>query len=185
MIRQSTELLSGPSEKRSKPTNGHTEEIFGQAMELDDPVGNGDDWDRMDTEEIDNGIRYQQLTEETLSYATELKVEYRDDQSKEVKDTLQSIFSMFAYQDPRKSPIAHILENSGRVRVAEELNSAILGTFAILIVAKLAYIYVVSLGKSSAAALERLCQQTEVLLGEISEHGGAGAFVNMNHDFLR
>ncbi|MCJ1476409.1 hypothetical protein MMC13_005075 [Lambiella insularis] len=169
MIRQSTDLLSGSVEKRSKAVNGHAEEVFGQAMELDEPVGNSDDWDRMDTEEIDNGIRYQQLTDETLLYATELKGEYRDDQSKEVKETLQSIFSMFAYEDARKSPIAHILETSGRVRVAEELNSAIL----------------VSLGKSSAAALERLCQQTEVLVGEISENGGAGAFVNMNYDFLR
>lgn len=44
---------------------------------------------------------------------------------------------------------------------------------------------VVSLGKSSMAALERLCQQTEVLLSEISEQGGAGAFINMDHDFLR
>ena len=43
----------------------------------------------------------------------------------------------------------------------------------------------VSLGKSSAAALERLCQQTEVLVGDISEHGGPGALINVKHDFLK
>lgn len=42
----------------------------------------------------------------------------------------------------------------------------------------------VSLGKSSSAALERLYQQTEALVNEISEEGGAGAFVNINDDFL-
>ena len=44
---------------------------------------------------------------------------------------------------------------------------------------------VVSLGKSSSAALERLCQQTEVLVNDLSEEGGAGAFINVRRDFLR
>ena len=43
----------------------------------------------------------------------------------------------------------------------------------------------VSLGKSSSAAVERLIQQTEVLVDEISEEGGAGAFINVGNDFLR
>jgi hypothetical protein len=42
----------------------------------------------------------------------------------------------------------------------------------------------VSLGKSSSAALERLYQQTEVLVNEISEDGGAGAFINVRNDIL-
>lgn len=42
----------------------------------------------------------------------------------------------------------------------------------------------VSLGKSSSAALERLYQQTEVLVNEISEDGGAGAFINVRNDVL-
>ena len=40
------------------------------------------------------------------------------------------------------------------------------------------------LGKSSSAALEELFKQTEALISEISEEGGAGAFVNINDDFL-
>jgi hypothetical protein len=43
----------------------------------------------------------------------------------------------------------------------------------------------VSLGKSSSAALERLCQQTEVLVDQLAEDGGAGAFINVRSDFLR
>lgn len=41
------------------------------------------------------------------------------------------------------------------------------------------------LGKSSVAALERLYQQTEVLVNEISEGGGVGALINVENDFLR
>lgn len=44
--------------------------------------------------------------------------------------------------------------------------------------------YAVSLGKSSSAALERLYQQTEVLVNEITEDGGAGAFINVRDDIL-
>ena len=43
----------------------------------------------------------------------------------------------------------------------------------------------VSLNKSPSAAIERLCQQTEVLINDISEEGGAGAFINVHNDFLR
>ena len=43
----------------------------------------------------------------------------------------------------------------------------------------------VSLGKASSAALERVYQQTEVLMNEISEEGGAGAFINVREDVLR
>jgi hypothetical protein len=43
----------------------------------------------------------------------------------------------------------------------------------------------VSLGKSSSAALERLVQQTEALVAELGEDGGVGAFVNVRRDFLQ
>lgn len=44
---------------------------------------------------------------------------------------------------------------------------------------------IVSLGKSSSAAIERLVQQTEALVGELGEDGGPGAFVNVQKDFLQ
>lgn len=43
----------------------------------------------------------------------------------------------------------------------------------------------VSLGKSSSAAIERLIQQTEALVGVLAEDGGPGAFVNVRKDFLQ
>jgi len=65
--------------------------------------------------------------------------------------------------------LAPLLEVAGRAPVAEELNSAIL----------------VSLGKSSSAALERLIQQTEALVTELADDGGPGAFINVRSDFLQ
>lgn len=44
---------------------------------------------------------------------------------------------------------------------------------------------IVSLGKSSSAAIERLVQQTEALVGELAEDGGPGAFINVRKDYLR
>ena len=46
------------------------------------------------------------------------------------------------------------------------------------------HIPAVSLGRSSSAALERLYQQTEALVNDISQDGGPGAFVNVQKDFL-
>ena len=40
-------------------------------------------------------------------------------------------------------------------------------------------------GKSPVAALQRLVQQSVVLVGEMSEHGGPGAFVNVRNDYLK
>jgi len=127
-MRHSTELRNGSLQKRPKPVNGHTtEDGYGQAMDLDEPMGNGDEWDQMDTEEVGNSLRYEENLNETLRYSQELKIAYKDDPSKEVKDTLTAIFALFAYEDPRVSPIAAVMDQSGRVPVAEELNAAILG----------------------------------------------------------
>jgi len=45
--------------------------------------------------------------------------------------------------------------------------------------------FTVSLGKSASAALERMVQQTEVMLQELGDNGGHGAFINLRTDFLR
>jgi hypothetical protein len=174
MIRQSTELLDGSTARHGKSTNGHStaesDDDFEPEMDLDDHPNTADDWDRMDTEETtDNGLKYQDLLDSAVRYGQELRSEFKDDRSRVVEDAFKDIFSMFAYEDPRKSPTAHLLDRAGRVPVAEELNSAIL----------------VSLGKSSSAAIERLYQQAEVLVSDISEEGGAGAFINVRNDFLR
>ena len=133
MIRQCTELLAGSTEKRKQSTNGNYmdmyDDVFEHDMELVDQVHNGDDWDKMETEEADHSMKYQSLLSDTLQYGQELRIEFKEDRSKEVKDALAEIFSLFAYEDPRKSTTAPLLDQSGRVPVAEELNSAILGKY--------------------------------------------------------
>ncbi|KAH0542999.1 hypothetical protein FGG08_002607 [Glutinoglossum americanum] len=179
MSRQCSELLTlaRSSPKNSDSLDGlhndlYDDDVFEQEMEqemeLDDQLQNGSDWDRMETEEGDIHMRYTNLTQDTLHYGQLLQSEFRGDSRKEVKRALEETFSLLAYEDPKNSVVAHLLEPSGRVPVAEELNSAIL----------------VSLGKSSSAALERLCQQTEVLVNDIGEDGGVGAFINIQHEFL-
>ena len=132
MIRQSTEILDGSTTKQNKSANGHSTAVsdddFEPGMDLDEQTNSADDWDKMETEEADSGLKYQGLLDMTLTYGRELKYEFRNDHSKHVENAFRDIFSMFAYEDPRKSPTAHLLDQGGRVPVAEELNSAILGT---------------------------------------------------------
>lgn len=106
---------------------GSDDEYDHPDMDLDDHVNNADDWDRMDTEEADKGLKYQDLLDSAVRYGQELRSEFKDDRSRRVEDAFKDIFSMFAYEDPRKSPTAHLLDPGGRVPVAEELNSEILG----------------------------------------------------------
>lgn len=143
-MRQSTDILDSSTSKQTKFTtaNGHSTAVsddgFEPDMDLDEPITtkdgghhNNDDWDRMDTEETGGGdhwgLKYQTLLEVIIRYGQELKHEFKDDRSKHVTDTFTDIFSMFSYQDPRKSPQGKLLESEQRVPVAEVLNSAILG----------------------------------------------------------
>ncbi|KAL1958827.1 hypothetical protein VTO42DRAFT_3664 [Malbranchea cinnamomea] len=175
MMRQYTESQATQSDSVSKSENGtapHSDgggDVFTHDMELDnDQMRDADNEDRMDTEDGDDASKHQDLIHEAIRYGQQLQADYPGDEKKEYKKTLDDIFSLIAYPDPKSSVHGHLLDPSGRVTVAEELNSAIL----------------VSLGKSSSAALERLFQQTEVLINEISEDGGAGALVNVRADYL-
>ncbi|KAF2091266.1 ran-binding protein [Saccharata proteae CBS 121410] len=175
---------SGSSGKsfKNQSSNGHDssaiyDDVFDSNMDLDDGItlpnaNNNNPWDdsKMDTTESENPVVTQtNLLEEMLQYGRELKSEFAHDPRREVKRALEETFALLAYPDARESALAPLLEPSERVPVAEELNSAIL----------------VSLGKNSSAALERLCQQTEALIDVLGEDGGAGAFVNMRRDFLQ
>lgn len=95
-------------------------------MELDEQMNGGDQWDEMDTEDAENNRRYEQLLQEAIMYGQVLVQEYRDE-SREYKRTLEQVFSLIAYLDAKSSVHGHLLDPKGRVAVAEELNSAILG----------------------------------------------------------
>ncbi len=85
------------------------------------------DGDGMDTDDTDPATKHYHLLQETIKYGQVLRSEFRDDHRKEVKKALEETFSLLAYEDPKSSVVAHLLEPSGRAPVAEDLNSAILG----------------------------------------------------------
>ncbi|KAI9692144.1 MAG: hypothetical protein M1822_006374 [Bathelium mastoideum] len=173
MIRTCNMLSNAGSVPRTSTPNGFArkgKDVLSQEMEVDGQFGGeADNWDAMDTEGTDTTAKYAALLQETITYGQELRSEFSGDARREVQKALQDTFALIAYTDASQSNLASLLEISGRVPVAEELNSAIL----------------VSLGKSSAAALERLYQQSEALINELGSHGGAGAFINIRHDIVR
>jgi len=109
------------------------------------------------------------LLTEALNYGRELSVEFSSDPRPAVKQALNDTFALIAYTDARESVVGGLMEGKGRVEIAEEVNAAIL----------------VSLGKPSSAALEKMCAQTEVMCDLLSQDGGAGAFVNVSKDCLQ
>ena len=189
MMRQSTQLLEITTEKQPKSMNGRStaisEDGFEPDMDLDEPMRDGDDWEKMDTEEGDNykadgGMKYDMLLQTLIQYGQELKAEFQDDSSPLVRDTFKEMFSLFSYQDPRKSPHGALLDIGQRAPVAERINSAILGNHqAFDLAIYMLTLLSVSLGKSSTTALERLYKQTSILIDLVSEEGGAGAFINV------
>ena len=137
MIRQCAELhlmAQSSSVKHSGhaigTSNDAYDDVFEHEMELDDQMHNGGGWEKMEMEEADAGLKHLTMLQETIKYGQVLQSEFRDDDRKEVKKALEETFSLLAYEDPKSSVVAHLLEPSGRIPVAEELNSAILGEFA-------------------------------------------------------
>ncbi|KAL5117285.1 hypothetical protein ACEQ8H_004844 [Pleosporales sp. CAS-2024a] len=199
MIRQCNELTAQcqpvptPTSKRSTAStqnkrNSTATDEYDFEMELDEQLGvhnSPPSWDNKDEhdhnghlheedededDELQNKqMQREQMTQNMISYGMELQAEFANDPRREIKRALEDTFALIAYESPGNSALAPLLEEAGRAPVAEELNSAIL----------------VSLGKSSSAALERLVQQTEALVNELAEDGGSGAFVNVQRDYLR
>ncbi|KAF2450499.1 SPRY-domain-containing protein [Karstenula rhodostoma CBS 690.94] len=173
-------IIPTPPSKRSTAStlnnrNSTATDEYDFEMELDEQLGvhNGAPWgDDDDEDEDDLEAKQKKLQDSTtamIEYGMELKQEFANDPRREVKRALEDTFALIAYENVRESSLAPLLETSGRVPVAEELNSAIL----------------VSLGKSSSAALERLVQQTEALVSELADDGGPGAFINVRKDLLQ
>jgi hypothetical protein len=137
----------------------------GGEQEMDLDVNGSHGWgDNMDTDGGDHRAELTKLENKMLKYGQSLQGEYAGDSRKEIGKALNEIWALVAYKNPLKEPqVSHLLEERGRVTVAEELNSAILS----------------SLGKSSRASLETLYAQTSVLLEDLRKDGGPGAFVSL------
>lgn len=134
LINKTTELntrKSAAGQDRSSSNVGDNASAvgadFSQDMELDEDQDGGGEIDGEDGATAnDTALQYNQLLNEAMQYGQELQREYRDDDGEYAK-SLQDIFSLMAYTDPKGSIHGHLLDASGRVNVAEELNSAILG----------------------------------------------------------
>lgn len=136
MMRKSQELLlsSGTdSSKRSASPGLDEHAVFDQEMELDGDAG----WDGvgMETEASqipspqthERNERFNELLTEAVEYGQSLRLDYHHgDDGLDLK-MLDEVFSLVCYPDPKGSPHGHYLDPEGRVAVAEELNSAILG----------------------------------------------------------
>jgi hypothetical protein len=64
-----------------------------------------------------------------FAYGTVLRTEFSHDSRREVKRELEDTLALMVYPNPRESALADLLEESNRSRLAEDLNSAILGLF--------------------------------------------------------
>jgi Ran-binding protein 9/10 len=132
LIRKCSDTQNLPAGRAGKSSNGHSHasdtDVFEQDMELDEQMNEGDQWEEMDTEDVENNMRDEQLLQEAMMYGQVLMQEYRDE-NREYKRTLDQVFSLIAYSDAKSSVHGHLLDPKGRVAVAEELNSAILGKF--------------------------------------------------------
>lgn len=131
MIRQGAEIHNATSTNGTKKSNGHADNWYddniNQEMELDDHPDQNNNWDKMDTSEPSDSLKYLTLMNDTIEYGRVLQAEFKDDQRREVSKALEDAFALMAYPDPTNAKeVAHLLDPSGRVAVAEELNSAIL-----------------------------------------------------------
>jgi Ran-binding protein 9/10 len=105
--------------------NSLTDEDDEEEEDDDDDEQEGVDFPNLNIP-TENPTNYDDLLQEAMSYGQTLMREYRDEK-REYRKTLEDIFSLIAYDDAKASVHGHLLETGGRVQVAEELNSAILG----------------------------------------------------------
>ena len=134
MISKTTEI-NKKAEKNDgrKASNGFgkstaTDDEFVQDMELDEQNGSAHVNGSGNKSSTEDFLQYDQLINEAMLYGQELQRDYRDEDGDYAR-TLQEIFSLVAYNDPKGSVHGHLLDPIGRTIVAEELNSAILGEY--------------------------------------------------------
>ncbi|TGZ77704.1 SPRY-domain-containing protein [Ascodesmis nigricans] len=177
MFREISERVENESENLANGDSADQKSHHhsGDEMEVDEPMAEEATWDIMDMDDDnENGSTGQHIQnvdtlDGVVKYARQLRVQFHADTRPEIKKSLDEVFSLIAYLDPKSSVMAHLLDESERLKDAEMLNSAILR----------------SQNKGPVAALERLVKQSSVLVQDLSEEGGPGAFVNIRNDFLK
>jgi hypothetical protein len=122
---------SNPNKRNSAATDEYDFQMeLDEQFGMNNPTLSLDDLDNDDDDELeDKQAKLQQLTSNTIAYGMELRTEFANDPRREVKQALNDTFALIAYENAKESSLAPLLETDGRVPVAEELNSAILGKF--------------------------------------------------------
>lgn len=119
MVRKSAELGT----QSSKKSNGHSIDEVPNKMDVDE---NGSS-DKMEEDGLEAQTEQDDLLAKTIEYGQKLQAEFKDDTRRQVRRTLNEVFSLLAYSNPLQvKEVAPLLDRKGRVAVAEELNSAIL-----------------------------------------------------------
>lgn len=145
-VEDESERRRGKKATRSGGSFDH-DGVFGHQMELDDHVGNSNataiasGGDFMDTSDSvhrttdltaqfnvnsSNGIK--DMDTQLLEYGQELRREFSADPRPEIRKELENTLALMVYSDPRQGPLADLLDDANRGRLAEDLNSAILGS---------------------------------------------------------
>ena len=140
MMRDSADMVDHPSRVMSKAhqaANGHPTTDADQAMDLDDaPLEDGEIGrisERMDISGNPSGrpLSYSEHIDATITYGRLLQQQFVNEPDPKLreyfKDTMRDLFGMIAYKDLSECPVASWLEVSERAKLAESLNSAILG----------------------------------------------------------
>jgi Ran-binding protein 9/10 len=113
------------SKRKSKSPKGYSYEqdhhsgVFDHQMELDDPPL------------ATNGSSRSVTDEDLLVYGSELRNEFKATTQSWVRGELDNILGLMAYENPKTSTLGHLLEEEGRVGIADELNKAILGKLSL------------------------------------------------------
>lgn len=127
MIREVAETVNSNSGYSKNSYNGSSfRDDFDHNMDIDDPLTVGPDWGGMAVEDVKDSEVKDALSA-AVEYGQKLRVEFLSDSRPEIKKALHEAVSLLAYSDPKSSPVAHLLDEDGRIADGEELNSAILG----------------------------------------------------------
>jgi hypothetical protein len=150
--RKFVEMFRTRKGKNTEPRRGRRRLDKGKApmdmsdsrMDLDDdPNGPPGDMDTEDDDESDMHDDEEEDDEDEageeqaadlmdldrIVYGRELTKQYSGHAREEIRDELQTAIGLMAYPDPKDGPLKELLEERGRVPIADQLNSAILGNF--------------------------------------------------------
>jgi hypothetical protein len=97
-------------------------------MQRDDEEDSDDEDEEASGDEHAGGGGQAELSDlDLIVYGRELTEQFSGNSREEIRDELQAIVGLMAYPDPKDGPLKELLEERGRVPIAEQLNSAILG----------------------------------------------------------